>query len=75
VDHVAWYDAATLCELGERHGLTLVRHTGIASKHPTTFNAHVLNFLTPALIKIGFSPTLFAKSVIYEFVKMKPATE
>jgi SAM-dependent methyltransferase len=68
-DHVAWYDASTLSELGLRHGLVLDRFTGIGISRPETFRARVLCYgLKPVLIGLGFAPELFAKSIIYEFV-------
>jgi hypothetical protein len=38
-DHVAWYDASTLFELGQRHGFELERFTGITVHNPKTFRA------------------------------------
>jgi 2-polyprenyl-3-methyl-5-hydroxy-6-metoxy-1,4-benzoquinol methylase len=69
-DHVAWYDASTLFELGQRHGLKLERFTGIAVPKPRTFRARLLMGLGPALIRMGLAPQLFAKSTIYEFVRL-----
>jgi 2-polyprenyl-3-methyl-5-hydroxy-6-metoxy-1,4-benzoquinol methylase len=40
-DHVAWYDASTLFELGQRHGFELERFTGIAVHNPKTFRARL----------------------------------
>ena len=69
-DHVAWYDASTLFELGQRHGLVLQRFTGIAVSAPETIRARAFFCAQPALIGLGFSPLLFAKSIIYEFVRV-----
>jgi SAM-dependent methyltransferase len=68
-DHVAWYDASTLFELGERHGLQLDRFTGIAVGNPKTLRARLFFGMTPALMAMGLAPELFAKSIIYEFVR------
>jgi SAM-dependent methyltransferase len=69
-DHVAWYDASTLCELGLRHGLVLDRFTGIGISRPRTLRAKFLCYLIkPILIGLGFAPELFAKSIIYEFIR------
>jgi SAM-dependent methyltransferase len=67
-DHVAWYDASTLFELGQRHGVELVRFIGIAGRSPRTLRAKLFFGLRPLLIRIGVTPQLFAKSIIYEFV-------
>ena len=69
-DHVAWYDASTLFELGQRHGFELDRFTGITVQHPNTLQAKLFFGLRPLLIYIGLSPQLFAKSIIYEFVRV-----
>lgn len=68
-DHVAWYDASTLYELGQRHGLHLNRFTGIGPSAPKTIRAKIFFYvLKPALIWLGFAPEVFSKSIIYEFV-------
>ncbi len=69
VDHVAWYDASTLYELGQRHGLTLDRYMGVSVSHPRTVRARLFFVLQPILIAAGLSYELFAKSIIYEFVR------
>jgi SAM-dependent methyltransferase len=68
-DHVAWYDPSTLFELGQRHGFKLERFTGIAVKSRTTLRSRIFFSLSPFLIRIGVSPELFAKSVVYEFIR------
>jgi SAM-dependent methyltransferase len=68
-DHVAWYDAWTLYELGQRHGLDLERFTGIGCTRPISLKARVFFTLSPLLIHLGLSPELFAKSIVYEFVR------
>jgi SAM-dependent methyltransferase len=69
-DHVAWYDASSLCELGARHGLQLDRFAGIDLGRPTTFRAKVFfGLLKPALTRLGCASELFAKSIVYEFVQ------
>jgi 2-polyprenyl-3-methyl-5-hydroxy-6-metoxy-1,4-benzoquinol methylase len=68
-DHVAWYEASTLCELGARHGLKLSRFSGIGSSNQSTIPAKIFfTGLKPALLGLGFAPELFSKSIIYEFV-------
>jgi 2-polyprenyl-3-methyl-5-hydroxy-6-metoxy-1,4-benzoquinol methylase len=69
-DHVAWYEASVLYELGQRHGLELDRATGIGSMGSKTVKARLLSTLRPLLLCLGFSPELFAKSIIYEFVRL-----
>ena len=66
-DHVAWYDASTLVELGQRHGFKLDRFTGITVDNPQTLRGRIFFGLTPLLIALGFAPELFAKSIVYEF--------
>ena len=68
-DHVGWYDASTLYELGQRHGLGLDRYTGIRVTNPKTLRARLFFDLCPALMKIGLCAELFAKSIIFEFVR------
>jgi 2-polyprenyl-3-methyl-5-hydroxy-6-metoxy-1,4-benzoquinol methylase len=68
-DHVAWYDASTLYELAQRAGLRLDRFTGIGATHSQTSRARLFFWLRPTLTKIGFKPELFAKSIIFEFVR------
>src|SRR5437016_9176467 len=69
-DHVAWYDASTLFELGQRHGFELERVTGIAVDDPKSLCAKLFFKARPMLVGIGFTPQLFAKSVMYEFVRV-----
>jgi hypothetical protein len=68
-DHVAWYDASTLYELGQRHGLTLDRCTGVGVSRARTARARVFFVLQPMLTAVGLSYELFANSIIYEFVR------
>ena len=69
-DHVAWYEASTLYELGQRHGLQLDRYSGIGSTHSRTFRAWLFFGLRPVLISLGLRAELFAKSIIFEFVRI-----
>jgi len=69
-DHVAWYDASTLLELGQRHGFELERFTGIAVRGAKTFLTRFLMKFRPLLIGMGLAPQLFSKSIIYEFVRV-----
>jgi len=67
-DHVAWYDASTLYELGQRYGLLLSRYSGIATNGgPRSLGAKVLFGLQPMWIALGASPLMFSKSIIFEF--------
>jgi hypothetical protein len=66
-DHVAWYDASTLCEIGQRYGLKLSRYAGVQSNSPRSVPGRIFFALAPALIALGANPFLFAKTIIYEF--------
>src|SRR5262249_45608527 len=66
-DHVCWYDASTLVELGQRNGLRLLKFVGIAIRKPKTMGAKLFFSLSPLMVTCGLSPFLFAKSIIYEF--------
>ena len=68
-DHVAWYDASVLYELGQRHGLELERFTAIGGTHTHTLKSKLFFGLRPVLISAGLSAELFAKSIIYEFIR------
>lgn len=68
-DHVAWYEASVLYELGQRHGLRLDCCVGIGTPQPKTLKAKLFFGLCPLLIRIGLRTELFAKSIIYEFVR------
>lgn len=68
-DHVAWYEASVLYELGQRHGLRLERCVGIGVSEPKTLKAKLFFGLCPLLIQAGLSTELFAKTLIYEFVR------
>lgn len=69
VDHVAWYDASVLYELGQRYGLKLVRFAGVGSSMPRTLKGKMVFGVRPLLIFAGLAPELFAKSIVYEFIK------
>jgi len=69
-DHVAWYDASTLCELGLRAGLQLQRFAGIGPGDSKTIRAMLFfHAVKPALMGLGYAAELFSKSIIYEFVR------
>jgi hypothetical protein len=38
-DHVCWYDASTLVELGQRNGLRLQKFAGVAVRQPKKIGA------------------------------------
>lgn len=67
VDHVYWFDAGTLCEVGQRAGLVLSRYAGVQSAEPRTFAGRLLFGMAPMLMALGMSKLLFAKTIIYEF--------
>lgn len=66
-DHVAWYDAATLLEIGQRNGLELHRYTGVRTAFARTISGRIILRIAPVLIAMGLNQYLFAKTVIYEF--------
>jgi 2-polyprenyl-3-methyl-5-hydroxy-6-metoxy-1,4-benzoquinol methylase len=69
-DHVAWYDASTLFELGQRNGFRLERFIGITVTNPKRLRARLFFNARPFLTRAGLAPLLFAKSIIYEFVRV-----
>lgn len=69
-DHVAWYESSVLYELGQRHGLELERSTGIGGHWAKSWHARMIFNLAPWWIRLGFSPELFSKSIIHEFVRI-----
>lgn len=71
-DHVAWYDASVLYELGQRSGLQLERFTGVGGAHPRTAAGRLFFALRPLLMGLGIRAELFAKTIIYEFVRQEP---
>lgn len=68
-DHVVWYDPNSIYELGQRCGLELVKWSGISVGKQTGLFSRFVFGLAPFLITAGFAPELFAKSILYEFVK------
>jgi hypothetical protein len=71
-DHVSWYDASTLVELGRRNDLRLLKFVGIAVNKPNKIGAKLFFRLSPLMVFCGLSPFLFAKSIIYEFGPLRP---
>jgi 2-polyprenyl-3-methyl-5-hydroxy-6-metoxy-1,4-benzoquinol methylase len=71
-DHVCWYDASTLVELGQRNGLRLLKFFGIAVRKPKKIGAKLFFSLRPLMVACGLSTLLFAKSIIYEFEPLRP---
>jgi 2-polyprenyl-3-methyl-5-hydroxy-6-metoxy-1,4-benzoquinol methylase len=67
VDHVSWYDASTLYEIGQRCGLQLYRYAGVQNVGARTLPGRVFFRIAPALITLGLSQLIFAKTIIYEF--------
>jgi SAM-dependent methyltransferase len=70
VDHVSWFDPCTISELGIRHGLRLESFFGIFNSKGLgrSYPAKIFFASVPLLIKFGFRPEIFAKTIIYEFV-------
>jgi 2-polyprenyl-3-methyl-5-hydroxy-6-metoxy-1,4-benzoquinol methylase len=70
-DHVTWFDAGTMCELGSRNGLVLDHYCGVEADRSGTVLSALFYKLTPLFIKIGFRPEVFAKTMIYEFTRRR----
>ncbi len=68
-DHVSWFDPCTLCELGQRHGLILDSFTGVAVSETSSFRSRLFFAFTPIFLKLRIQQNIFAKTMIYEFVK------
>jgi SAM-dependent methyltransferase len=71
VDHVAWFDPCTVCELGERQGLLMNSFRGIRHSEydqQFTFLKRMFFGLTPLFLSLGLRWELFADIIIYEFV-------
>lgn len=66
-DHVAWFDAGTLCELANRFDLALSKYAGIKAESSGSSKSGLFMKLAPVLISLGFRPEVFAKTMIYEF--------
>jgi 2-polyprenyl-3-methyl-5-hydroxy-6-metoxy-1,4-benzoquinol methylase len=66
-DHVSWYDASTLYEMGQRCGLQLYRYTGVRDAAARTLLGRALFRIAPFLITLRLNQLLFAKTIIYEF--------
>lgn len=69
VDHVAWYDPSTLCELASRFGFRLERFTGIKVTQTYTLRAKILFGIFATIGKLFLRREAFAKSIIYELVR------
>lgn len=68
-DHIAWFDPSTLYELGQRHQLQLEKYTSVTVKDVNSLKAKLVFSLTPLFTRLGVRPELFAKTLIYEFVR------
>jgi SAM-dependent methyltransferase len=55
VDHVGWYDASTLYEIGQRCGLQLYRYAGVQNAVARTLPGRVFFRVAPALIVLGLN--------------------
>jgi 2-polyprenyl-3-methyl-5-hydroxy-6-metoxy-1,4-benzoquinol methylase len=67
-DHVAWFDAGTLCELASRFSLVLDKYSGIKANSSGTMKSGLLLMFSSIFALFGFRPEVFAKTMIYEFV-------
>ena len=66
-DHVGWYDAGTLFEIGQRNGLELYKYSGVRATSARTIAGKALFGIAPLLIAIGLNQYLFSKTIVYEF--------
>jgi 2-polyprenyl-3-methyl-5-hydroxy-6-metoxy-1,4-benzoquinol methylase len=66
-DHVAWYDASTLYEIGQRCGLELFRYAGVQVNTARSVCGRILFSIAPILTALGMNQLLFAKTIVYEF--------
>ena len=69
VDHVCWFDPATMAELAERAGLKLVAYAGIRERDSGTLKSRLLFSAQPLLCAAGVNPLAFAKTMLYELVE------
>lgn len=69
-DHVTWLDPSTFAELGQRAGLILDSYTGIKMRHSGSVLSKLAVGLSPVLISLGIRRELFAKTMLYEFVRV-----
>lgn len=67
-DHIGWFDAGTLCEIANRSGLILDRYSGVKTEGARTLVGTIFFKLSPILIRLGFRPEFFSKTMVYEFV-------
>lgn len=70
IDHIAWFDPFTLCELAQRYGLVLDCFHGIsvAQNSQMSFKAKVFFNLMSLFQLLGVRGEFFTKSISYEFV-------
>lgn len=68
-DHAMWFDPSTMTEIGQRAGLRLDCYAGIRMKHSGSVLSKLAVRLAPTLISLGIRRELFAKSMLYEFVR------
>lgn len=69
VDHVAWYDPMTICELGHRAGLKFVKYVGVRVTSTPSFKAKVLFGLFGSIGRVFLRRESLAKTVVYELAK------
>lgn len=68
-DHKMWFDPSTLVELGHGAGLVLESYAGIRMRHSGSVLSRLAIHLAPVAIALGIRRELFAKSMLYEFVR------
>jgi len=67
VDHVAWYDASTIYELGQRCGFKLVKYSGVRVQGGKSLLAKLFFGLSRVWLTLGLRHEVLAKTMIYEF--------
>lgn len=68
-DHVTWVDPGTIAEMGLRAGLALDCYAGIRMQHSGSLLSRLAVTLAPVCIALGLRRELFAKAILYEFVR------
>lgn len=69
-DHVTWADPSTITEMGQRAGLALDCYAGIRMQNSGSLLSRLAVTLAPVFILLGLRRELFAKSILYEFVRV-----
>jgi SAM-dependent methyltransferase len=69
-DHVTWFDPSTMLEIAQRAGLKLDSYAGIKMRRSGTLLSNIVIKLAPLLVAIGIKRELFAKSILYELIRV-----